>query len=190
MGTTPTRKKLSKKRQDELLAILETRFTEHAHRHPDIQWPDVKKKLEDSPSKLWALNEMEDTGGEPDVVRFDKKSGEYTFFDCSAETPKDRVSLCYDRAGYESRKAHHPKNTAIDMAEAIGIYLLTEEQYVELQKLGEFDKKTSCWVETPAKIRKAGGALYCEFRYNRVFTGHNGAQSYYNSRGFRAWLAV
>ncbi len=190
MGMSPTKRKLPKKQQDELLAILEKRFTENSKRHPDMKWADVGKNLESSAAKLWSLNEMEDTGGEPDVVGFDEKSGEYTFFDCSAETPKDRVSLCYDRAGYESRKAHHPKDTAIDMAGAMGIDLLTEEQYIELQELGEFDRKTSCWVKTPAEIRKAGGALYCEFRYGRVFTGHNGAQSYYNSRGFRGWLKV
>ena len=184
------KKNLSIKRQDDLLKILESRFTENMRRHPDTYWHDVKVKLESKPEKLWSLNEMEVTGGEPDVVGFDKSTGEYLFFDCSAETPRDRVSLCYDRAGLDSRKAHKPKDTAIDMAGAMGIAVLNEGQYLEFQRLGEFDKKTSSWVETPAETRKLGGALYCELRYGRVFTGHNGAQSYYNSRGFRVWLGV
>jgi hypothetical protein len=150
----------------------------------------VQAKLESNPEKLWSLKEMESTGGEPDVVGQDQKSGEYAFYDCSAETPKGRVSVCYDREGWESRKEHRPKNTAMDMAVAMGIELLTEEQYFELQKLGEFDTKTSSWVKTPAEIRKLGGALYGDRRYGRVFVGHNGAQSYYAARAFRGSLRV
>jgi hypothetical protein len=150
----------------------------------------VKAKLEGSPEKLWSLNEMERTGGEPDVVGQDKKTGEYIIFDCAAESPKGRTSVCYDREGLESRKEHKPENTAMDMAAVMGIELLTEEQYLGLQKLGDFDTKTSSWVKTPAAIRKLGGALYCDRRYGRVFVGHNGAQSYYSARGFRGSLRV
>ncbi len=176
--------------QKALLDTVETRFGNNMKRHPRIAWADVKARLLADPSKLRSLYEMEDTGGEPDVTGCDAKSGECIFIDCSAETPKGRVSLCYDRAGLESRKEHKPKDTVIDMAEAMGISLLTEEEYMGLQKLGEFDRKTSSWVRTPAEMRKLGGALYCELRYGRVFTGHNGAQSYYGSRGFRGLLRV
>jgi hypothetical protein len=160
------------------------------NRHKGLDWAKVQARLESNPEKLWSLNEMEKTGGEPDVVGHDHKTGEYVFFDCSAETPKGRVSVCYDREGWESRKEHRPKNTAMDMAAAMGIDLLTEEQYLELQKFGDFDTKTSSWVKTPSDIRKLGGALYCDRRYSRIFTGHNGAQSYYAARGFRGWLRV
>jgi Protein of unknown function (DUF4256) len=173
-----------------LLAALEARFDANKARHPGLVWAKVQAKLEANPDKLWSLAEMERTGGEPDVVDHDKKSGEFAFFDCSPETPKGRVSVCYDREGLESRKEHRPKTTAMDMAAAMGIELLTEEQYFELQKLGEFDTKTSSWVRTPAEIRKLGGALYCERRYSRIFVGHNGAQSYYAVRGFRGLLRV
>jgi hypothetical protein len=178
------------KQREELLETLRTRFEKNMHRHKGVEWAKVQAKLEAKPEKLWSLHEMDMTGGEPDVVGQDKKTGEYIFFDCSAETPKGRVSVCYDREGWESRKEHRPKTTAMDMAAAMGIELLTEEQYLELQKLGEFDLKTSSWVKTPAEIRQLGGALYCDRRYGRVFTGHNGAQSYYAARGFRGWLRV
>jgi hypothetical protein len=160
------------------------------NRHEGFEWGKIKVRLEANTGKLWSLSEMERTGGEPDAVGHDKKTGEYIFFDCAAETPKGRVSVCYDREGWESRKEHRPKNTAMDMAAAMGIELLTEEQYQELQKLGNFDTKTSSWVKTPADIRKLGGALYCDRRYGRVFVGHNGAQSYYAARGFRSWIRV
>src|SRR6187402_1121618 len=158
------------------------------NRHKDLEWANVQTRLEAHVEKLWSLNEMEKTGGEPDVVGHDKKTGEFSFFDCSAETPKGRVSVCYDREGWESRKEHRPKNTAMDMAAAMGVELLTEEQYFDLQKLGEFDTKTSSWIATPADIRKLDGALYGDRRYGRVFVGHNGAQSYYAARGFRGAL--
>lgn len=154
------------------------------------KWAKVQAKLEANAKKLWSLSEMEKTGGEPDAVGHDQKTGEYVFYDCSPESPKGRVAVCYDREGLESRKEHQPKNTAMDMAAAMGVELLTEEQYHELQKLGEFDLKTTTWVATPAEIRKLGGALYGERRYGRVFIGHNGAQSYYSARGFRASLRV
>src|SRR4051812_36329488 len=188
-GAEP-KKKLSPKQRDELLGTLKTRFEKNMNRHKGLEWVEVKSKLDADPGKLWSLSEMERTGGEPDVVGQDKKTGEYIFFDCSAESPKGRTSVCYDREGLESRKEHKPKNTAMDMAAAMGIELLTEEQYLELQKLGEFDTKTSSWVKTPAEIRKLGGALYCDRRYGRVFVGHNGAQSYYSARAFRGWLGV
>jgi hypothetical protein len=159
-------------------------------RHQDLEWADVRARLEANPEKLWSLNEMETTGGEPDVVGHDKTTGEYVFYDCSPETPKGRASVCYDREGLESRKEHRPANNAMDMATAMGIEPLTEEQYMELQKLGEFDTKTSSWVKTPADIRKLGGALYGDRRYGRVFVGHNGAQSYYGARAFRGSLKV
>lgn len=184
------RKELSAKQREEFLKILEARFEKHLSRHKGVAWDTVQARLAAQPEKLWSLHEMETTGGEPDVVGQDKKAGDYIFFDCSPETPKARVSVCYDREGWESRKEHRPKTTAMDMAAAIGIELLTEEQYLELQKLGEFDLKTSSWVKTPDEIRTRGGALYCERRYDRVFTGHNGAQSYYAGRGFRGWLRV
>ena len=169
---------------------MKARFEKNMQRHKGVAWDKVQAKLEASREKLWSLNEMETSGGEPDVVGQDERTGEYIFFDCAPETPKGRVSVCYDREGWESRKEHRPKTTAMDMAAAMEIELLTEEQYLELQKLGEFDLKTSSWVKTPAEIRTRGGALYCERRYGRVFTGHNGAQSYYAGRGFRGWLRV
>jgi hypothetical protein len=189
-STSETKKKLSSKQREELLRVLKDRFEKNMDRHKDLDWAKVQAKLEANPEKLRSLSEMERTGGEPDVVGHDKKTGEYIFFDCSAETPKDRVSVCYDREGWESRKEHRPKTTAMDMATEMGIELLTEEEYFELQKLGDFDTKTSSWVKTPNEIRKLGGALYCEKSYGRVFTGHNGAQSYYRVRGFRGSLRV
>ena len=185
--------KLSPKQREELLTALKTRFEKNLNRHKGLDWDKVQSRLcgrEADADKLWSLQEMERTGGEPDVVGQDKKSGEFIFMDCSPETPKGRVRFCYDREGLESRKEHRPKTTAMDMAAAMGIELLTEEEYLELQKLGEFDTKTSSWVKTPADIRKLGGALYCDHRYGRVFVGHNGAQSYYGVRGFRGWLRV
>ena len=190
MKGAKTKKELSPKQREELLKALRARFDKNTNRHKGLAWAKVQARLEANAEKLWSLNEMETTGGEPDVVAHDKKTAEYIFFDCSPESPKGRVSLCYDREGWESRKEHRPKNTAIDMAADMGIELLTEEQYLELQKLGDFDTKTSSWVKTPADVRDLGGALYCDRRYNRVFVGHNGAQSYYNSRGFRGWLRV
>lgn len=184
------KKELSGKQRDELLKALKARFEKNMNRHKGLDWAKVQARLESNPEKLWSLNEMEKTGGEPDVVGHDQKTGEYVFFDCSAETPKGRVSVCYDREGWESRKEHRPKNTAMDMATTMDIDLLTEEQYLELQKFGDFDTKTSSWVKTPSDIRKLGGALYCDRRYSRIFTGHNGAQSYYAARGFRGWLRV
>ena len=184
------KKELSADQREELLRALKARFEKNMNRHKGLEWAKVRAKLEANIEKLWSLNEMERTGGEPDVVGHDKKTGEYIFFDCSAESPKDRTSLCYDREGLDSRKEHKPKNTAIDMAAAMGIELLTEEEYLELQKLGNFDTKTSSWVKTAADIRKLGGALYCDRRYGRVFVGHNGAQSYYSGRAFRGSLRV
>ena len=184
------KKKLSSKERDALLATLEVRFGKNMKRHEGLEWSKVRTRLEAYPEKLWSLNEMEESGGEPDVVGHDKKTGEYIFFDCSLESPKGRTSVCYDRAGLDSRKEHKPANTAIDMATAMGIELLTEEEYFQLQELGNFDQKTSSWVMTPAEIRKLGGALHCDRRYGRVFVGYNGAQSYYAARGFRASLRV
>jgi len=184
------KKELSPKQREELLRALKDRFEKNMNRHQGLEWSKVQVKLEADAGKLWSLNEMERTGGEPDVVVRDQKTGEYVFYDCSAESPKGRTSLCYDREGLESRKEHKPENTAIDMAAAMGIELLTEEEYQELQKLGVFDAKTSSWIKTPADIRKLGGALYCDRRYGRVFVGHNGAQSYYGGRGFRGLLRV
>ena len=181
---------MSPKQREELLKALKARFEKNLNRHKGLDWAKVQARLEANPEKLWSLNEMESTGGEPDVVGQDKKSGECIFFDCSAETPKGRVSVCYDREGWLSRKEARPKTTAMDMAAAMGVELLTEEQYFELQKLGEFDLKTSSWVKTPADMRKLGGALYCDRRYGRVFVGHNGAQSYYSARAFRGSLRV
>jgi hypothetical protein len=191
MSTTKNNKKeLSPKQREELLSALKARFEKNMARHQGLVWAEVQARLEAKPDKLWSLNEMERTGGEPDVVGHDKATGEHIFFDCSSETPKGRISVCYDREGLESRKEHKPKNTAMDLAEAMGIDVLTEEQYLELQKLGEFDTKTSSWVKTPPNIRKLGGALYCDRRYGRVFVGHNGAQSYYSARAFRGSLRV
>lgn len=182
--------KLSLKEIAELLETLQTRFERNMHRHQGLKWAKVQAKLEGRPEKLWSLSEMESTGGEPDVVGHDKRSGEYLFYDCSAESPAGRRSVCYDREGLESRKEHRPENTAIDMASAMGTELLSEEQYRELQTLGEFDLKTSSWVKTPAEIRKLGGALFCDRRYGQVFVYHNGAQSYYGARAFRSSLRV
>ena len=181
---------LSPDQREELLRTLKTRFEKNMIRHRGIQWGPVETRLKSNPDKLWSLSEMEKTGGEPDVVGNDKKTGEYIFFDCSAESPKGRRSVCYDREGLDSRKEHKPGNNAIDMATGMGVELLTEEQYRELQKLGEFDAKTSSWVKTPADIRKLGGALFCDRRFGHVFVYHNGAQSYYSSRAFRCWLRV
>jgi hypothetical protein len=185
-----SKRDLSPKQRDELLAALKARFDANKARHQDLVWAKVQARLEAKPDKLWSLAEMERTGGEPDVVGHDKKTGEFVFFDCSAETPKGRVSVCYDREGLESRKEHKPKTSAMDMAAEMGVELLTEEQYLELQTLGEFDRKTSSWVKAPAEVRKLGGALYGERRYDRIFIGHNGAQSYYGVRGFRGVLKV
>src|SRR6266581_3243920 len=183
------KKELSPEQREELLRALKARFEKNMNRHEGLGWAKVQAKLEAKAEKLWSLNEMERTGGEPDVVH-DKKTGEYVFYDCSAESPKGRTSVCYDREGLESRKEHKPKNNAIDMAAAMGIELLTEEEYQALHKLGNFDTKTSSWVKTPADIRKLGGALYGDRRYGRVFVGHNGADSYYSGRGFRGELRV
>ena len=185
-----TKKKLAAEQREELLRTLKARFEKNMNRHKGLDWAKVQARLEANPDKLWSLSEMESTGGEPDVVGHDKKTGEFVFYDCSAESPKGRRSVCYDREALESRKEHKPKDSAIDMATAMGIELLTEEQYRELQKLGEFDAKTSSWVQTPAEIRKLGGALFCDRRYNTVFLYHNGAESYYGARGFRGSLKV
>ena len=190
MKRAQTRKALSPRQREELLAVLKTRFDRNMKRHPGLQWAEVQARLEADAGKLLALHAMESTGGEPDAVGRDAKTGAYLFFDCSAESPKDRFSLCYDREALDSRKEHKPRGSVTDMAAELGAELLTEEQYGELQKLGEFDTKTSSWVKTPAAIRELGGALYGDRRYGRVFIGHNGAQSYYSGRGFRCWLAV
>ncbi|MEO7300118.1 MAG: DUF4256 domain-containing protein [Verrucomicrobiota bacterium] len=187
---TSPKKELSPKQREELLSVVKARFEKNMNRHNGVEWAKVQSKLQANPEKLWPLNEMERTGGEPDVVGHDKKTGEYVFYDCSAESPKGRTSFCYDREALDSRKEHKPKNTAMDMAAAMSIELLTEEQYFALQKLGEFDTKTSSWIATPADIRKLGGALYCDRRYGRVFVGYNGAQSYYSGRGFRGAVRV
>ena len=190
MKGVKTKKELSREQRDELLTALKTRFEKNMHRHEGLEWAKVKAKLEANAEKLWSLSEMERTGGEPDVVGYDKKTGEYIFFDCSAESPKDRRSLCYDREALDSRKQAKPKNSAMDMAAAMGIELLTEEQYQELQKLGEFDTKTSSWLKAPADMRKLGGALFGDRRFGRVFLYHNGAESYYAGRAFRGWIKV
>lgn len=182
--------KLSLTQQNELIDILKARFEKNMNRHKGLQWVEVQKKLESNPEKLWSLNEMEMTGGEPDVVGFDKKTGEYIFYDCSPESPKGRRSICYDHEALESRKEHKPENSAVQMAADMGIKLLSEEQYKQLQQLGKFDLKTSGWVATPAEIRKLGGALFCDRRYDTVFLYHNGAESYYAARGFRGSLRV
>ncbi len=183
-----TKKELPPKQREELLKVLKTRFEKNLNRHKGLDWAKVQARLEANPEKLWSLGEMERTGGEPDVVGV--KSGEFIFFDCSEQTPSGRVSLCYDRAALDGRKEHKPKSSVMDMAAAMGIGVLTEEQYFELQKLGEFDTKRSSWIKTPADIRKLGGALYGDRRYGRVFVGHNGAESYYSGRGFRGSLKV
>ena len=184
------KKELTKKQSDELLGILKTRFEKNKSRHKGIDWTKVQAKLEADPKKFWSLHEMEKTGGEPDCIGQDKKSGEYIFYDCSPETPSGRRSICYDREALDSRKEHKPKSSATDMAAEMGIELLDEEQYRELQKLGNFDSKTSSWIKTPDEIRKLGGALFGDFRFNTVFIYHNGAQSYYAGRGFRGILKV
>ena len=181
---------LSKKQRDEILRILKARFEKNMNRHQGLDWAEVQAKLEVKTDKVWSLTEMERTGGEPDVVGHDKKTGEYIFYDCSAESPKGRRSVCYDREALDSRKEHKPDNNAIDMATAMGIELLTEEQYRELQTLGNFDTKTSSWVKTPADIRRLGGALFYDRRYDTVFVYHNGAESYYAARAFRGSLKV
>ncbi len=176
--------------QTALLETLKIRFEQHKNRHQGMDWASVEAKLKAQPQKLWSLNQMEETGGEPDVVGYDKKTGEYLFYDCADETPKDRRSVCYDQEALNSRKEHKPKNSAVGMATEMGIELLTEEQYRELQKLGKFDTKTSSWLKTPAEIRKLGGAIFADFRYSNVFVYHNGAESYYAVRGFRGSLKV
>ncbi|HTF94591.1 MAG TPA: DUF4256 domain-containing protein [Cellvibrio sp.] len=181
---------MADEQQEKLLSILKTRFEKNMNRHPTLKWADVQHKLESLPAKLASLKEMEVTGGEPDVVGFDKKTGEFIFFDCSAETPKARRSVCYDDEALAARKEHKPKGSALGMAKAMGIELLSEEQYRELQQFGEFDLKTSSWIQTPDAIRKLDGALFMDRRYNHVFTYHNGAQSYYAVRGFRGSLKV
>jgi hypothetical protein len=182
--------KMSPAQREELLRTLKARFEKNMNRHKGLEWSKVQAKLEANAEQLWSLNEMERTGGEPDVVGYDKKTGEYIFYDCAAESPKGRRSICYDREALEARKENKPKDSAINMATAMGIELLTEEQYRELQKLGSFDLKTSSWVKTPAEIRKLGGALFCDRRYDTVFLYHNGADSYYAARGFRGSLRV
>jgi hypothetical protein len=184
------KKAFSPEPSEELLRALKVRFEKNMNRHKGLEWAQVQAKLEANAEKLWSLNEMERTGGEPDVVGHDKKTDEYIFYDCSADSPNGRRSLCYDREALESRKEHKPKDNAIDMAAAMGIELLTEDQYRELQKLGNFDTKTSSWVKTPSDIRKLGGALFCDRRFNTVFVYHNGAESYYAARAFRGSLRV
>ena len=184
------KKELTPEQREELLSALKARFEKNMKRHKGLDWAKVQASLEANPGKLWSLDDMERTGGEPDVVGHDKKTGEYIFYDCSAESPKGRRSLCYDREALESRKEYKPENNAVDMAAAMGIELLTEEQYRALQKLGNFDAKTSSWVQTPSAIRRLGGALFCDRRYDTVFVYHNGAESYYAARGFRGSLRV
>jgi len=189
-GANDTKRKLSPEDRETLLETLKSRFEKHKQRHKGQDWAKVQAKLDADPGKLWSLHEMERTGGEPDVVGQDRKTGEYLFYDCSAETPKGRRSICYDHAALESRKEHKPKDSAQHMAEAMGVEMLTEEEYRGLQELGEFDAKTSSWVKTPGRIRDLGGALFCDRRFDTVFLYHNGAESYYAVRGFRAALRV
>jgi hypothetical protein len=184
------KKELSSKQREELLTVLKTRFQKHMSRHEKIKWDEVQRKLEKNASKIWSLHAMEMTGGEPDVIGYDEKTNQFLFYDCSAESPKGRRSLCYDREALQSRKEFKPKDSAVEMAASIGIELLTEEEYRDLQQLGKFDLKTSSWVKTPAEIRKLGGALFCDRRYDTVFLYHNGAESYYAARGFRCVLRV
>ena len=188
--TKSNNKELSPEQREELLRAVKARFEKNMNRHEGLEWAKVQAKLEAHTEKLWSLHEMERTGGEPDVVGFDKETGEYIFYDCSAESPKGRRSLCYDGEALELRKEHKPKNNAIEMASAMGINLLTEQEYRELQKLGNFDTKTSSWVKTPGNIRKLGGAIFCDRRYDTVFMYHNGAESYYAARAFRGSLRV
>jgi hypothetical protein len=187
---TMANKVLSTKQREELFRTLQARFQANMTRHKGLVWGEVEDKLEANADKLWSLSEMESTGGEPDVVGQDKKTGKYIFYDCATESPKGRRSVCYDREALQSRKEHKPKDSALGMAVAMGVELLTEEQYRELQELGEFDTKTSSWVKTPAAVRKLGGALFCDRRFDTVFVYHNGAESYYAARGFRGWLRV
>ncbi|MCO6147312.1 DUF4256 domain-containing protein [Flavobacterium sp. NRK1] len=184
------KKQLSQEQAEELLKVLALRFEKNMNRHKDVKWADVKAKLEGNAEKLWSLDMMEETGGEPDIVGYDKKTGEYIFYDCAAESPKGRRSFCYDRAALEARKEHKPKDNAVDAAAMMGIELLTEEQYRQLQTMGKFDTKTSSWIKTPDAIRKLGGAVFCDRRYDTVFLYHNGAESYYAARGFRGMLRV
>lgn len=184
------KRKLSSGQCVEILSILKDHFEKNMNRHKGLEWAEIQAKLENYTEKLWSLNEMERTGGEPDVIDYDKEAGEYIFYDCSVETPKGRRSVCYDQEALEARKEHKPQNSAIDMAVDMGIEILSEEQYRELQKLGKFDTKTSSWVKTPTKIRKLGGAIFCDRRYDTVFVYHNGADSYYSTRGFRGSLRV
>lgn len=183
-------KQLSPEQSEELLSVLKTRFERHMDRHKGLDWAKIQAKLEKSPEKLWSLDEMELTGGEPDVVGYDEKTGEFIFYDCAAESPKERRSYCYDRVAHNARKEHKPANTAMDAAEEMGIEILNEEEYRALQQLGKFDLKTSSWIKTPENIRELGGALFCDRRYDTVFTYHNGAESYYAARGFRGSLRV
>ena len=188
--TKSPKKELSPKQREELLTTLKARFEKSMNRHQGLEWTKVRARLEANAEKLWSLNEMERTGGEPDIVGQDKNTGEYAFYDCSPESPKGRTSLCYDREALDSRKEHKPKSSAMDMAAAMGTELLTEEQYQELQKLGSFDTKLSSWLKTPGDIRKLDGAIFGDRRFGRVFVYHNGAESYYSGRGFRGWLRV
>jgi hypothetical protein len=188
--TKSTKKELSPKQREELLTTLKARFEKNMNRHQGLEWTKVRARLEASAEKLWSLNEMERTGGEPDIVGQDNNTGEYAFYDCSPESPKGRTSLCYDREALDSRKEHKPKNSALDMAAAMGAELLTEEQYQDLQRLGNFDTKSSSWLKTPGDIRKLGGAIFGDRRFGRVFVYHNGAESYYSGRGCRGWLRV
>ena len=184
------KEQLSPQKRQELLGMLASRFGKNMKRHKELEWEKVKVRLESQPAKLWSLEKMEETGGEPDVVGQDEKTGEYIFFDCSAQTPSGRTSFCYDDDALEARKEHKPKDSAVGMATGMGVELLTEQEYFELQKRGEFDTKRSSWIKTPAEIRELGGALYCDRRYGRVFVGYNGAESYYSGRGFRSSLRV
>lgn len=184
------KKELTSQQREELLEILKARFEKNMNRHKDLEWSKIEAKLKANSEKLWSLDDMEVTGGEPDVVGYDKTTGEYIFYDCSAESPKGRRSLCYDRQALEARKENKPVNNVIDLAASMGITILTEEQYRELQQFGKFDTKTSSWVQTPADIRKHGGAIFCDFRYGTVFTYHNGADSYYAARAFRGSLRI
>ncbi|MES2332034.1 MAG: DUF4256 domain-containing protein [Bacteroidota bacterium] len=190
MSKINSHKKLAPAQNKQLLSVLKDRFDKNKARHKGIEWASVQAKLEADTEKLWSLNEMEESGGEPDVIGFDKKTGEYIFYDCSAESPKSRRSICYDHEALESRKEHKPENSAVEMASDMGIEILTEEEYRELQQLGKFDTKTSSWIKTPAAIRKLGGAVFCDRRYDTVFLYHNGAESYYAARGFRGSLRV